>query len=436
MHVIYREKAAFLDILLVVFTVGMLGLPETNLSISAHMVILVTYLILRFRPTPLSPYFFLAPVAVYLVLGVSYLFIFPMAGSSTFFNGATVGLIAFSVALRIFYEVNSKQYSDQLIHRRPIVHLFLWALISLLISQLMGAVPGMQIIGKVLAIAVKPTLLAIVLGSLAAIATQSLIRSMAFLFVFSSYVILVNYLAIDLNRLLFLDLLLFAAISVFFAVPFTRNRVFQGSRTIAFLFIPLIIAQFSILYYMPSLSVFGGDWRIVGNAIDLMSAAKGRPEPFMPFFNNFFIFVPDALWISEKPTNYNASAWYISTIMDANPEHYPWGVGVTLFGAGYLYGGYVGIGLIFFVVGLFCAWISKQVRNPFWVGFLAFFLMRLPFGFYRMDEMFVFGALVPTMGVIYLFSRFARRRINGCFAPSAGTDLTPKSLLARTEISA
>ena len=95
MHVIYREKAAFLDILLVVFTVGMLGLPETNLSISAHMVILVTYLILRFRPTPLSPYFFLAPAAVYLVLGVSYLFIFPMAGSSTFFNGATVGLIAF-----------------------------------------------------------------------------------------------------------------------------------------------------------------------------------------------------------------------------------------------------------------------------------------------------------------------------------------------------
>ena len=101
--------------------------------------------------------------------------------------------------------------------------------------------------------------------------------------------------------------------------------------------------------------------------------------------------------------------------MNLDPYIYPYGVGITLFAAGYLYNGYFGVFFIFSVVAIFISYLKNLSYNPFWRGFLISYLIRIPLAFFRMEETFLYGYILPTLVSISIFSFFNKRWIDRNF---------------------
>lgn len=418
MKIVYEEKGIFWDFLLLILALIFNFFDENIYLVFFQTASIVTFLILRFRATPLSPFFFLAPSSAYFALGVSYLYLFPIDSTTRFFTAVALGFFAFSITLRLNYRVSLKDYTDRLLSSKFIIQIYCITIVLIILSNFLLHFSGLVKLGTALTLMIVPTLTAIILGCVATMATRSFQKSLLLIIPYGIYIFFFKLNEYDFSRLSILDLIIFISVAMFFSYRQTRIRLFSGSKIVGVMLLLPTFLGFYYISYLGSLKQFGGDLMIVNNAIEVMNASEGHHEPFMPFFNSFFIFLPDYFWFSEKPYNFNPSAWYISTVMNLDPETYPWGIGVTMFGAGYLYGGYFGIALIFSFTAMFFNWIVKLSVNPFWVGFLLYFSMRLPLAFFRMDEMFLFGSFFPTLVSIYTFKHFFQRRINKCFSIS------------------
>ena len=261
----------------------------------------------------------------------------------------------------------------------------------------------------------SPIINAVLFGSLVVIAIKNLKLSLILSLYFLVVMCFVSLNSSDISRLSFLDLILLFFYLMFFNSA-SRFQLSFGIRWVGFFILFIWIFQLIYMYEFRDDFHFGGDSFIADNALSVIELSSNKHEPFMPFFNAFFILIPDWLWWGIKPKAYNASAWFISNVMGLDPELYPWGIGVSLFSAGYLYWGFAGVAFIFTVVGFFIGKLSSLVINPFWAGFLCYFLMRLPFAIYRMDETFLFGSFGGMLIMFAFFVFLFFRKINYSFA--------------------
>jgi hypothetical protein len=410
-----REKNTLADFLLL-FGLFLIALFPGEDAISFVLIsILVAYPILRFKASPLSPFFFLAPAAPYLLISVSFILSNNLPGIARFCSVAFFALLSFSISLRLFYKIDTRVFRYHLSNARLFYSLYFLSLSALFLIHLASSSDGFSLAGKALNLSLRPALLAIMLGCVAAISTKHLFRGVLMALGYLVYVLFLNFGLEDGSRFSFLDVAVFVIIAILFGSHFTVVRLFRGSRFIVASFVFLLVSLFLFGSKISNVEEFGGDALILYQAIETISLADTETQPLMPLHNGLLIFVPETFWIGSKLENFNSSAWYIENVMGYDPEIYPWGVGVTLFAASYLYGGFVGVFLMFFAVGFFVSKLSGMVQNPFWVGFVCLFFSRLPFAFYRMDETFLIGAFVPAIAVIILFKRRFRSRINRSF---------------------
>ena len=130
----------------------------------------------------------------------------------------------------------------------------------------------------------------------------------------------------------------------------------------------------------------------------------------MAIHNGGGILIPEIFWLGSKPKTLNPSSWYLANIMNLDPADYPWGIGVTSFGAAYLYGGYLGVVLLFGIYGLISKFVNRFAYNSFFVGVSIVFNIKLVFVMVRMDESFLLGPWIVTITLsLYLFLLIKKR---------------------------
>ncbi|EGR0292494.1 TPA: hypothetical protein ACF3XC_003201 [Vibrio parahaemolyticus] len=162
---------------------------------------------------------------------------------------------------------------------------------------------------------------------------------------------------------------------------------------------------------------FGGDSLIVYSANEIINTfSKGNLsfEPFMMLHNYLMLIIPDGLWLfGDKPKAYNPSAWYLSNVMGVDPNVYQWGVGVSLIGSGYIYGGAIGVITISFLVVFYINYITKKMSDPLYTGMYVYFTIRLPYAVFRMDENFLLPIIIfNTISVLFLLMLIKKYCVN------------------------
>lgn len=413
---ILREKNTLLDILLFLFFVLTFLIEESKISFSFFSCCLVSVTLFRFKSTPLSPYFYLSPASIYLIINLIFIYLDGQSNYLMFFSCAFLGLLSLSLALRYSYCINEGAYKDILEDDSLFYILYFVSVFLLLITGLAMSMDFYGLFFKAIHLSSYSVLSAIALGSLISISSKRLYLSIFLSFFYLLFIIVLNANANDTSRLLILDYFLFVLLSVYFGSDFSRNKIFFGLYSLSIIFFVLFIAQLFYIFLSGDMIKYGGDVLIIDGAIKTINEVDGgKYEVMMPFFNGLFIMIPDSIWVGMKPTAYNTSAWFIEHVMGMDPVYYPWGIGISMFASGYLYGGLIGVVVLFLILGLFIGKLSTVVVNPFWAGFYCFFLMRLPFSTFRMDETFIYGSFIPMLLVMFLFMHFFRDRINNSF---------------------
>ncbi len=411
-----QENSRITDGALFVLFISSFILPESTFSLLLLSAGLVGCLVFRFKPTPLSPYFFLAPASIYLAANLLFIYLSNTSGYLKFFSCASLGLLLLSIALKQTYHITGDKYKYRPNRVKLFVILYCCATVALIINSIATTTGIAPLVTKAIQLTTYPVVSAVCLGSLIAIASYRLWLALSLSILYLAYVVITGVTASDFSRLSALDYLLFLLFCILFGTNYFRKSILSGSKLVGYIFGLFLAIQVFALFTFSEALQLGGDALIVDNAIKVLQEAADRHEYMMPIFNGGLIFAPDFLWIESKPKAYNSSAWFIENIMGLNPTSYPWGVGVSLFASSYLYGGLIGVTIIFYSVGIFIGKLSNQVTNPFWAGFLIYFLMRLPYTVFRMDETFMFGSFIPMLFAMLVFIYAFRKKINKAFS--------------------
>ncbi len=414
---ILREKNNLLDVALIALLLCTFNLPESPSSLLFLSISLVSIVAFRFKATPLSPFFFIAPASIYLAANLFYIYLSGTTGYIKFFTCAFIGLLFFSLALRRTYRISSNTYANKPAKVDLFLKLFFCSILFLITNSIAATTQFAPLILKAVHLTLHPIASAICVGSLIAIASSRLGLALSLSTLYLSYIVIAGFNSSDFSRLSVLDYLFILLFCIFFGSKYFRKSAIKGSKSIGYAFAVFVILQIVALLIFVDLVQLGGDALIVENAVLVIQEAEGRHEYFMPVFNGGLIFLPDYIWPGVKPKAYNSSAWFIENVMGLNPTEYPWGVGISLFASSYLYGGFIGVALVFYSIGAFIGKLSKHVKNSFWAGFLIYFLMRIPFAIFRMDETFLLGAFMPMILTMLVFITLLKQRINKLFTP-------------------
>lgn len=387
-------------------------IAESMLALFILSSVLIGCVVLRFKSTPLNPYFFLAPASMYLAANLLYIYFSEATGYLLFFSCASLGLLVLSLALKKTYRIPRERYVNRPGSIKLFLILYCSAVLFLTLNSILSSLDVAELASKVFRLAAYPVVSAVCLGSLVAIASRRVWVALALSSLYFGYTAIVNHNASDLSRLSLLDCLLILLLCFLFGVRRFSVRIISGSKLIGIIFSLFILSQVSLLFMFAEGVEIGGDALIVSNAIETIQEAAGNHEYLMPVFNGGLIFIPDFLWLDSKPKGYNSSAWFIENVMGVDAAGYPWGVGVSLFASSYLYGGLVSVVVVFYLMGIFIGKLSQLVINSFWAGFLMYFLMRFPFSVFRMDETFMLGSVVPMLILLISFVYLFQHRIN------------------------
>lgn len=410
-----QENSRVTDGALLALFIASFTLPESTLSLALLSAGIVGCIVFRFKPTPLSPYFFLAPASIYLAANLLYIHLSETTGYLKFFACASLGLLFLSQALKHTYHITSEKYNTKPNRVKLFVILYCFAVALLTMNAIATTTNIAPLVTKTIQLTTYPVISAVCLGSLVAIASRYLWLALSLSTLYLCYVVISGINATDLSRLSVLDYLLILLLCLLFGTNRFRKSILSGSKIIGYAFSLLLAIQVLALFIFSDTLQLGGDALIVENAIKVIQEASSKHEYLMPAFNGGLIFVPDFFWLEPKPKAYNPSAWFIENIMGIDSTTYPWGIGVSLFASSYLYGGFIGVAIIFYLIGIFIGKLSNQVTNPFWAGFVVYFLMRLPFTVFRMDETFMLGSFIPMTAVLMAFIYMFRQKINKAF---------------------
>ncbi|CBL44190.1 hypothetical protein HDN1F_06070 [gamma proteobacterium HdN1] len=417
-----KTPSKLTDIATLTLLIATLILPESNNTFAIYAIGLIFLVVIRFTFDPINPYFYLAPASLYLAGNLIYLFIINGSQHSIFFSCAYLGILTFSLASNV--RPNRQEPPKITTKSKPLVSLFL---ISISISTAIYVAARLKITPQVAMaahLAMSPVLTAVIFGSLIAISSKKLILALGLSTIYLAQITLNNIFAEDSSRLSILDYTILIFLIAYFRrrkkAPLRKNELKAINSSLGL----ALIASFAAIASTSNLESLGGDALIALNAVAAISAAKGHHEYLMPFFNGGLILIPEIIWPFTKPIAYNSSSWYIENVLNMPANDYPWGVGITLFAASYLYGGLPGVALMFGGIGLFVRHLLRLSTNIFWIGFTCYFLMRLPLAFYRMDETFILGSAAPMLLTMAAFIRIYKRKIDNCFLATENPRIT------------
>lgn len=277
--------------------------------------------------------------------------------------------------------------------------LLFWSVVLLMLLKLWfhgGAAISLAI---VLNLTVRPALEFILSGALfVAFGFFGFLRLLGVIVLVLAYLILGAFISDDVSRMSFFQFGVLAGVALV-----CRCKGFQYFQFGYLSMLLMLMFAFGVgVWVVLSGVTSGGDSFLYLNAIEVINEVDRleKYEVLMPFHNALMILIPEFLWLDIKLKGYSTSGWYISNIMGMSPNEYPWGVGVTSFGAGYLYGGIFGVVLLFVFYGVLAGVFRNVARNPFMLGVLICFHLKLIYSMFRMDETMLIGAAIPSLLIL------------------------------------
>ena len=126
----------------------------------------------------------------------------------------------------------------------------------------------------------------------------------------------------------------------------------------------------------------------------------------MPLHNGLFVLIPKSFLFFTKPENYNVSAWIIEKLYLTNPESYGAGTSATLIGASYIYGGLYGVIIVFLSISFVVIFLENLIDSYFFLGFYIYFISKLGFCIFRMDETFFIPSFIPFIILTLIYKKF------------------------------
>jgi len=257
---------------------------------------------------------------------------------------------------------------------------------------------------------VRPSLEFLMAGAVfALLSTAGVGLALVLISIVVGYLALFALLSNDVSRMSFFQYFLMVGIVIFY-----RLRGFKCFKIDLLTLLLLILCSIflSVMVVLAGITS-GGDSFLYLNALQAIEEVdrQGKFHPLMPLHNGFAILIPDFFWLSEKPKGYTTNGWFLQHVLNLDPSEHPWGVGITSFGAGYLYGGYWGVIVLFFFYGITAALFRGVARNPFMLGVLVIFNIKLLFCIFRMDESMLMGAILPSFLFLFLIYRMVRFRV-------------------------
>ncbi|EJG0778693.1 hypothetical protein [Vibrio parahaemolyticus] len=377
-------------------------------STSAVLLLLMTILVvIYYSSNNLSDYgFFALLMTPYMSLNIVY-----MLNENVVYSKLSsvmlLGLIVFFTVYRQLV-INSSSTSIhsgmmKVVIEGKILKCHFLIFVALILLKIISLIPSADLLYKAIKLMFGNVFVIVFYALLFAILSSSVKKSSIVVSLFMALVItfLNNYSVSSVSRFSFLQL----ALLVFFSFYARFNKSLSVDKYL-FVFLISIVLFFSG-YFIHSGLRFGGDSLIFKGAVDIIEYIdmSANYQPLMPFFNGGGILIPDGLWelIGDKPKAFNPSAFYIEHVMGLDPNQYPWGVGVSSFGAGYIYGGYLGVIFLFSMLAVVYAKFKNYACNPFSIGVVIYLNVLLVFAMIRMDESFIFGTWIVSIPVLFVF---------------------------------
>ncbi len=418
LNVVIKKKELILALLFFAFIIFGSGYALYSFSSFSSLIIyffscFLIFLLISARKDP-SHFSFLSFIFVpYAAINLFYVYVTSEIQFS-FFLVFIIGMSVYFLIYTFFYQ-RPTFTSFEMRRGRFIFFLFFTSALFLILIKVWVYSSHFEMVAKAIGMIINNILVLFLLASFFALVSSSKKTILLPFFVILIYLLIISNLANDLSRLSLFEVMFLAILALYYRKYSQDINV--GSYS--FFFIGLI-SVLSLLFILISGVSAGGDALIFSNAQGLIQEVdnSGGFEPLMPIFNSGPILIPDMVWNSiglVKPKAYNTSAWFLENVLGYDSSSYKWGVGVSAFGAGYLYGGLLGVIFLFFSLALLTAYISRLVSNPFFLGMSISFNIKMLFCIVRMDETFIFGTWLVSLPVFLIFVLLFRKKINACF---------------------
>lgn len=405
---IFIGKKFLLSIFVVVFSAIILLFYDPELSFIPFMVVGLLFLLMNASSNPADFSYYFLLVVVYSVVNLVYLYFVGV------FSIDFLCVFLFSIFVFVsFFKFNNR--IENVFYQTDKNLMWKVYLFSMFMSFLLKS--GVFFFGgnvfKALNMLFSDVLFFSILGSYFALLVN---RKCGFLFLIFLifllffYFFFINFYSSDVSRLSFFIFSLVTFLGFYYRF-FSKGKLFLPRWMYYFsVLLTLLFISFLIL----SSGRFGGDSLIFYSAIQLIDNVRESNDfqPLMLLHNGGGVIIPDVLWLTEKPKMYNPSAWYIENIMGYDPSEYPWGIGVSSFGAAYLYGGYISVFIVFSLYASLAKFINLFSNYSFFIGVSIIFNVKLVFSFVRMDESFLIGPWLFTLPMLFVFLYWFRKRIS------------------------
>ncbi|HGS4561277.1 TPA: hypothetical protein ACMDRZ_003528 [Vibrio cholerae] len=378
-------------------------------STSLIMLTMMVFLVIYFTSNSFLDFgFFALLMTPYMAINIAYMLSEDMSHFD-FSIAVCLGMTMFFVIYNHMKVKNSNNYvlffMGKKLKEINAFSVYFVVFLLLLVLKVMSLSPSFDVLYKAIKLMIGNILLIFFYALFFAISTCSKSRVLIFLslLLLFFFTVINNLTVASVSRFAFLQV--FIILIICFYARYRRDlRVNKG----LFLFLFVLTSYVCFLLFDFRLR-FGGDSLIFKGATEVILHINetGEYEPLMPFFNGGGILIPESVWslFAEKPRGFNSSAYYIDKVMGIDPKYYPWGVGISSFGAGYIYGGYLGVALLFSALALIFAKINNEVTDPFSAGVVIYLNVLLVFTIVRMDETFIFGTWLISLPILFFFIR-------------------------------
>jgi hypothetical protein len=355
--------------------------------------VLISFLYTR---NPVNPWFWILPSLLYWVPSTIYLIRF----GGNHIDIISVVFLGFFALLLGLGRKTAHPIKRDVVDFKFFQNLYHILIIILLVRMALSEF-GFDALSKFIFLSFQPLLGALLLGVLMTYTTKGFYASITKYIPFVLAVLYFNYTATDVSRLSIIVTIV--TISLILVASRIRPGEYMVINNKNYIVGVIIFIVLTVMFYESI--ILGGDVLILHNLRSIIEEVNraGSHEPFMLFHNGLFILFPEQFWFSQKPTGFNSSSWYLSNILGVDPANYPWGVGTSMFGSAYIYGGYAVVFLSFIFVGLFFRKIASICSNQFWFGFALYFMIALPFALIRMDESFLFQSFLVSVTIVLMF---------------------------------
>lgn len=403
-----NKKNLLLEISLILFVITAKFLFFNYLSSVFLYSILIIYFFLKYKNIIYSPFTYLIPGSFYLLPGL--FLVENNSSSKDFVLLFMIGISFFSIIYEFYrnprIDLNNLKNSNY----NKILNIYLFSFLAIISTDIISNFYPASLSVKAILMIINMFSFPSIYGALLSIAKRSIFRAFSLSLIYLGYLLIKSlYLSGDPSRIYayyYAILLLFI-----FTVNLKDKKLIlpiKQLRRISSFIVNSLTIIISLFLTTLTFLISGGDLLIVNNAVLIIEKIGGDFQPLMFLHNGLLIFLPSWILPYSKPSAYNPSAWILENILNIDPSSYPYGVGSTMVGSGYIYGGLLGVIFIFSLIAYSLTFLERNIDSYFFLGFYGYIVSKIPEGIFKMSEESIIPNIILFFIIFPLFRNFIK----------------------------